>query len=209
MSMSVEEFLQRKGGVGILSVLNERGKTFSRIESEVAISSDTVSKRKDQAMDIGLIDIRPAKQNGRTVTEYHLTEFGEAVTEKLAKEGVVSNYLSMRTHQRKVQEKTNEVVDWLTENPDYFLHFPEVSEETLIDRSADPGETTEESLQDQDFELPDDVPSSAGTEDSNRNEGDGEEQTDRTQRPINDFDFHKYAESDKASSEGGETNDDQ
>lgn len=140
MSTTLEGFLQRKGAVGLLSVLNERGKTYSEIESEVSITSDTISKRTEEATELGLVERQAARREHRTVTEYHLTDFGEAVAEKLAREGVVSNYLSMRTHQEKVKEKTEEVVEWLAENPNYFMHFEEAEKETLIDRTtADAG----------------------------------------------------------------------
>jgi len=134
MAPTIQEFLDSKGGVGLLAVLNERGKTYTEIESEVAISSDTISKRKDEALEIGLIEMKPAKRRNRTVTEYHLTDFGEELVRQMALKGIVSNYLSMRTHQRKVDEKREELIDWVYQNPSQFMEFVEAREETLIDR---------------------------------------------------------------------------
>lgn len=168
MSTTLEGFLQRKGAVGLLSVLNEHGKTYSEIESEVSITSDTISKRTDEATELGLVERQAARREHRTVTEYHLTEFGEAVTEKLAREGVVSSYLSMRTYQEQVKEQTAEVVDWLAENPDYFMHFEEVEKETLIDRTTPESGAAPSAEGDRDVELPDQV--SGQTGDTNADE---------------------------------------
>lgn len=152
--MMVQEFLRQKGGIGLLTVLNERGKTFSEIESEVAITSDTLSKRADEALEIGLIERKAAKRHNRTATEYHLTEFGEEIVQRMALEGVVSNYQDMRTHQRKLEEKTDAVIDWLYANPSQFLEYEKANEETLIDRTEDArsesSETVEASSQDGD-----------------------------------------------------------
>lgn len=137
MAPTIQKFLRLKGGVGLLTVLNERGKTYSEIESEVEITSDTISKRKDEALEIGLIDMKPARRNNRTVTEYHLTDLGEELVREMALKGVVSNYLSMRTHQRQVEEKTEEVIDWVNQYPSQLMEFVEAREETLIDRSED------------------------------------------------------------------------
>lgn len=137
MGVTVQEFLRRKGGVGLLSVLNERGKSFSEIETEVEITSDTISKRKDEAMELGLIELKPARRENGTVSEYHLSDLGEALVHKMAMKGIVSNYRSMRTHQREIEEKTDEVVEWVYQNPSQLMQFTEAHEETLIDRRAD------------------------------------------------------------------------
>jgi len=185
MSKTVEQFLQQKGGVGLLSVLHEGGKTYSEIESEVAITSDTVSKRKNAALEIGLIEVRAARRNNRTMNEYHLTDFGEAVVERLAVEGVVSNYHSMRMHQRKVEEKTAEVVSWLSDNPNHFMHFEEVTKETLIDRT-DEDENGNEAVTvpgDRKVDMPEDVVDETDTEGSGEST-DGEHDDGRTQRDL-------------------------
>jgi len=203
MSTTVEEFLQRKGGVGLLSVLNDGGKTYSEIESEVAITSDTISRRKDEALDIGLVEIRAARRHGRTLNEYHLTDFGEAVAERLAVEGVVSNYHSMRMHQRKVEAGTDEVVAWLTDNPNHFMHFEEVTEETLIDRT-DKGESEAVTVPgDRKVDIPKDVADEMDTE-SAGGDADDEHDDGRTQRDLPEM----LEEELQAKSENEEENDD-
>lgn len=203
MSTTVEEFLQRKGGVGLLSVLNDGGKTYSEIESEVAITSDTISRRKDEALDIGLVEIRAARRHGRTLNEYHLTDFGEAVTERLAVEGVVSNYHSMRMHQRKVEAGTDEVVAWLTDNPNHFMHFEEVTEETLIDRT-DEGESEPVAVTgDRTVDMPDEVANETNTE-TDGDDADDKHDDGRTQREITEIAMEEELQ-DKSENENDES----
>jgi len=106
MVKTLGEFLKSKGGVGLLVVLQNRGKTYSEIEPDVLITSSTISTRLDDACDLGVVEIIPARRHGRTLNEYHLTDFGEAVVQDLAMRGVVSNYRDMRTHYQSMKEKT-------------------------------------------------------------------------------------------------------
>lgn len=137
MAKSLDEFLQSKGGVGLLTVLQNRGKTYSEIEPNVLITSSTISTRTDDALDLGLIEIKPARRHGRTLNEYHLTDFGEAVVRELAMRGIISNYRDMRTHHQSMKEKTEEFTEWFRDNPGEFVGFEEAHEETLIKRESD------------------------------------------------------------------------
>lgn len=137
MSVSLAEFLSRKGAVGLLVVLVERGKSYSEIESEIDATTDTVSKRRDEALELGLIELKPAKRETRTLKEHHLTEFGERITEKLSREGVVTNYMAMRTHQTKVEDGKDAVIDWVRENKDELDAHAADTRTTFIDRTSD------------------------------------------------------------------------
>ena len=141
MAKSLDEFLESKGGVGLLAVLQNRGKTYSEIEPDVIITSSTISSRFDDATELGLIEIIPARRHGRTLDEYHLTDFGEAVVNELAVRGVISNYRDMRTHYQSMEEKLDEFTTWFHENPGQFAGFSEAHEETLIHRDTSDSET--------------------------------------------------------------------
>ncbi|AEN07718.1 hypothetical protein Halar_0472 (plasmid) [halophilic archaeon DL31] len=147
MVKTLGEFLKSKGGVGLLVVLQNRGKTYSEIEPDVLITSSTISTRLDDACDLGVVEIIPARRHGRTLNEYHLTDFGEAVVQDLAMRGVVSNYRDMRTHYQSMKEKTEEFITWFHENPGEYAGFTEAHEETLIKRDE---ETSDEDNGDDD-----------------------------------------------------------
>jgi DNA-binding HxlR family transcriptional regulator len=136
MPTSLHKFLESKGGVGLLAVLQNRGKTYSEIEPDLIITSSTISTRLDDATELGLIEIIPARRHGRTLDEYHLTDFGEAVVKELAMRGVISNYRDMRTHYQSMEEKLDEFITWFHDNPGRFVGFSEAHEETLIRRDT-------------------------------------------------------------------------
>lgn len=179
MATSLDEFLESKGGVGLLAVLQNRGRTYSEIEPDLIITSSTISTRFDDAIELGLIEIIPARRHGRTLDEYHLTDFGEAVVQELAVRGVISNYRDMRTHYQSMEEKLDEFITWFHDNPGQFAGFSEAHEETLIrrdtsdaesDMSSDEAEATTEEADNESrthvVGSPDDVGGSPAGEDS-------------------------------------------
>lgn len=193
---SIIEYLESKGGVGLLVVLDEQGRLFSEIEPEVAISSSTLSKRIDEALEIGFIEMQPVKRRERTRTQYILTGMGERLVRELSRESVVSSYWAMLEHQKQIRAGTASAIEWYKNNPSELLAFPEANEETLVV----PNEETEEEEGDHSVEEPqvptesssedetdDDAPSTdepesdgeAGEEDT-EDEGDNDESTDET-----------------------------
>lgn len=131
MGTTVKEFLRSKGGVGLLVALNERGKLFTEMEPDVSVSSSTLSKRKDEALEIGLIEMVPVKHRDRTRTEYQLTEMGEDVVWYLSMEGVVSNYQAMRTHEKQVEKGKEAAIEEIYKNPGDILAHTSAMKETL------------------------------------------------------------------------------
>lgn len=209
MAKSLDEFLDSKGGVGLLTVLQNRGKTYSEIEPDVIITSSTISTRFDEAADLGLIEIIPARRHGRTLDEYHLTDFGEAVVQELAVRGVISNYRDMRTHYQSMEEKLDEFTTWFHDNPGQFTGFPEAHEETLIRRETtdtesgteteDAEDTTEEASEKRPRPhsegVPDDIggaPSDADSETGS--EENAEDSNDDPQRRLSDADLQEEME---------------
>lgn len=201
MTATLIEFLESKGGVGLLVVLQERGKTYSEIEPDVLITSSTISTRLDDALEIGLIEMKPARRGDRTMTEYHLTDFGEEVVHELAVRGVVSNYRDMRTHHRAVERKTSEFIEWVHDNPGRLAGFREVHDETLIIRGAEETESgdgedgddentesTERVVRPHTEDLPDDVPVGSGEGDS---EASSETEGDDAQKQLSDPDVQE------------------
>lgn len=200
MATSLDEFLESKGGVGLLAVLQNRGKTYSEIEPDLIITSSTISTRFDDAIELGLIEIIPARRHGRTLDEYHLTDFGEAVVQELAVRGVISNYRDMRTHYQSMEEKLDEFITWFHDTPGQFAGFSEAHEETLIRRdtsdaesdvSSDEGENSTEEADNESrthvVGFPDDVGGGPAGEDSETgSEASTENSDDDAQSKLSD-----------------------
>ncbi|WP_147441284.1 hypothetical protein, partial [Halorubrum sp. Atlit-26R] len=134
MAVTLQEFLQSKGGVGLLSLLHERPMTYSEIEPEIGVTSSTIVARRDDAAELGLLDVSLGEGEVGTKRVYTLTDMGEFLTDKMAREGIVSNYRKMRTHQQLVDEQTDGLVQWMKENPSELLQFRNGGDGTIISK---------------------------------------------------------------------------
>lgn len=135
MRITVQEFLRKKGAIGLLSLLHERPKTYSEIKPEIGVVSDTIITRRDEAAELGLLNISLGDANVGTKKVYHLTPMGEFLTDQMAREGLVSSYRKMRTLEQLVDEQTDTVVQWVDENPSQLLQFEE-ADGTIIQTSS-------------------------------------------------------------------------
>lgn len=144
MGITLQEFLRKKGAIGLLSLLHERPRTYSEIEPEIEVVSDTIITRRDEAAELGLLNISLGDADVGTKKVYHLTDMGEFLTEKMAREGLISNYRKMRTLEQLVDEQTDTVVRWVGENPSQLLQFEEADGTIIQDQSqTDPSPTGE------------------------------------------------------------------
>lgn len=139
--MDIPEFLQSKGGVGVIVALMERGKVFTEIEPDVNASSSTLSARLDNAVEIGFVERKSARRHDRTRVEYHLTEMGEELGRKLSREGVVRSYQAMMTQKQNIEDGVDATIDWFESDPSLLLAYPSGMSETMIDRSRTRPET--------------------------------------------------------------------
>lgn len=135
---TIEKFLQAKGSVGLMALLHERPMTYSEIESEIEITSSTITNRRDDAAALGLLTIEVASDEHGTKKVYILTDMGEYLADKMAREGIIANYRKMRMLQQLVDEQTDEVINWVRENPSQLLTFPE-ADKGIIDVSLEGG----------------------------------------------------------------------
>jgi len=140
MEITVEEFLNRKGAIGLLSLLHERPMTYSEIEPEIEVTSDTIITRRDEAADLGLLNISLGEAENGTKKVYHLTDMGEFLTDKMAREGLISNYRKMRTLEELVDEQTDGLIDWVADNPSQLLHFEDAQDGTILRDGSSSGE---------------------------------------------------------------------
>nr|WP_176705242.1 hypothetical protein [Halobacterium sp. GN101] len=147
MEITLQEFLRRKGAIGMLSLLHERPRTYSEIEPEIEVTSDTIITRRDEAADLGLMNISLGEAENGTKKVYHLTEMGEFLTERMAREGLISNYRKMRTLEELVDEQTEDFVTWVGENPSQLLQFEEAQDGTIL-RDSRPSRTSSNSQED-------------------------------------------------------------
>ena len=121
---TVWDCLQLKGSVGLLALLYEKPRTYSELESEIEITSSTISRRRDDADHLDLLTVELESDEHGTKHVYTLTDMGEFLARRMAHEGITSSYHKMRDHQQTIEMKTEEVADWVKQNPGELLHFP-------------------------------------------------------------------------------------
>lgn len=170
MTKSVSEFIDLKGGVGLIAALNGGEKQWTELKTEIGVANDTLSARKREASDIGLIEIVEGHYLGRETDFYRLTEMGEELADHMVRSGLVRNWQDMRTHAQKVDELTDELIEWVEENPGEFSFYREANEETYIRRPDDDGQEAPEA-------------ESSTSDDDGIDEGDGDTDDDGAGEP--------------------------
>ena len=136
---TVVEFLQLKGSVGLMALLYEKPRTYSELESEIEITSSTISRRRDDADNLGLLTVGLESDDHGTKHVYTLTDLGNYVAERLGSKGIISSYYEMRDRQKEIEQKTEEVIEIVRENPSNFIPFETSRDERIEPREEDDG----------------------------------------------------------------------
>lgn len=141
MSNQIEEFFKRDGAIGLILTIGLDDARFKEIESQVAVSHDTVSNRIDEARNMGLIKTEPASGVGTEFTNI-LTETGTICykgMKELDLEEAHTEYIDAKRKRNKLSgEYTQKVGDehiWL----EWVLDI-DVSRDTLMRRFKHRGE---------------------------------------------------------------------
>ena len=117
MSLTVQEFLRRKGAIGLLSMLHERPMTYSELATQIEITSSTITTRRDEAAELGLLEVNLGGKKGGQKKVYILTDMGELLTDQMARQGIVDNYRKMRVLQELLDKQTEDLAQWVEDNP--------------------------------------------------------------------------------------------
>jgi DNA-binding HxlR family transcriptional regulator len=186
------EFLELKGSVGLIALLYERPRTYSELESEIEITSSTISRRRTDADHLGLLTMELESDEHGTKHVYTLTDLGNYVADRMAHKGIISSYYQMRDRQKEIEQKTEEIVEWVADNPTNFIKFDAAREERITPRN-DPGTPSEleevrAAKEDSDEEADTGGNDGAGTstdeaDDQTEAESDSEESSERPQSP--------------------------
>jgi DNA-binding HxlR family transcriptional regulator len=133
------EFLQLKGSIGLIALLYERPRAYSELESEIEITSSTITRRRIDADHLGLLTVELESNDHGTKHVYTLTDLGNYVAERMANKGIVSTYYQMRDRQKEIEQKTEEIVKWVENNPTNFIKFEAALDERIAPREEDTG----------------------------------------------------------------------
>lgn len=106
--MDVEEFLGLKGAVPLLCELNEEGVSFSDLEDNLPVATSTFNIRREQALNLDLIEVVGEQLGSRGRHVYTLTEKGKEIRDLLDERGVTQTYQQYRLlEEQYIDEKVS------------------------------------------------------------------------------------------------------
>jgi DNA-binding HxlR family transcriptional regulator len=113
------EYFAKKGAVDVLAELSSEPKMFGELQREVNVSSATLSKRLDEAQEIGLIKKTTIEPPGGEMTVgYRLSLLGFVIYKLIEREGLMSliekkNRLESEIEeiQTKLRDSTEDILD--------------------------------------------------------------------------------------------------
>jgi len=122
---ALSEFLESKGAVELLIVLSEGDVPYSEFEDEVPVAKSTFHIRREQAVELQLID------SGRRQTEdgfenvYRLTSLGEVLVQKIKESGLIKLFWRLQEIQEQYDDAREEIPEWVSESEIDFdeLHY--------------------------------------------------------------------------------------
>lgn len=125
MVSDIAQFLDAKGGVGVLSAVSDGDKTNTEIQQAVNVTTSTLSSRLTEAENIGLIEGSSTERYDRRTVAYSLTSLGRYVTLQLADENVITNYWKMVAYEELVDDGVEQVKETLDENMESMEMIPD------------------------------------------------------------------------------------
>lgn len=112
------EFLQQECAIGILVRLDANdGMRNGELHDKVHISSTTLSKRLNEGLDAGLVTITRHPDDHGNAKRYQLTTGGERVIRRMERLEMVDLYPEFFAVNQELDEKTEELVNWIQESP--------------------------------------------------------------------------------------------
>lgn len=116
MPESISDFLQKRGSIGVLSLLQSGGgQRFTDLDEKLNISSATLTTRIGEARDLGLVTPEMDESDYSVGNQYRITDRGQAVTREMDRLGIVHAKLTILDLQKQIDEELPNLLDWLKE----------------------------------------------------------------------------------------------
>lgn len=118
---TIGEFLELKGAVELLIVLADGDVPYSKLEDTVPVSKSTFHKRRQQAVELQLIDSGRQQTGDGDGFEnvYRLTALGDVVVQRIREAGLVQLFKAWQQIRAQYDEAREEIPVW-AENVDSF-----------------------------------------------------------------------------------------
>lgn len=122
----IAAFLTRTGSIGLLrEVQHMDGSRFTELDEALDVSSSTLSKRLEEACELGLLEPTLESTDYGTNTRYKLTGTGRKVRNVMEHRGIIRTYDKIRTLEEQLDESIEDLREWVTtemfhgESPDF------------------------------------------------------------------------------------------
>jgi len=115
--LTLSDFLSKTGGTEFILAceFSEKGRKFGEIDEELVCASSTVSERKKEAQDLGIIELvteRFESEHANT-RRYKLTEGGLAIKIALTAMNIPDSYVKFARGKIEFEEGRKGAVEWV------------------------------------------------------------------------------------------------
>jgi DNA-binding HxlR family transcriptional regulator len=111
---SISDFLQKRGALGILTLLSmEDGQRFSDLDDRLTISSSTLTRRLTEARGLGLVVPGMTPEESSVSNEYRITTRGKRVARRMEHQGLIHAVRTILDYQQDVESELPALLDWV------------------------------------------------------------------------------------------------
>lgn len=116
-SETISDFLQKRGGLGILTLLSmEDGQRFTDLDEKLSISSSTLNLRLGEARGIGLVVPGMNTEETSVSNEYRITTRGKCVARRMENQGLTHAVRTILDYQQDVENEMPDLLEWIEAN---------------------------------------------------------------------------------------------
>ena len=109
-------FLGKKGAVELLCEVDQwEGSRFTDLKSMVPVSSSTLSKRLEEAVDCKILEIDIASSEYGTQKRYVFTTPGKQIRNKMQTQGLIRVYHEYQAYQKELKAQKGTLEEWIEE----------------------------------------------------------------------------------------------
>ncbi|ELZ01036.1 winged helix-turn-helix transcriptional regulator [Natrialba aegyptia] len=113
-SESISDFLQKRGALGILTLLSmEDGQRFSDLDEQLTISSSTLTRRLTEAHGLGLVIPGMNPEETSVNNEYRITTRGKRVARRMENQGLSHAVRTILDYQQDVETELPNLLNWV------------------------------------------------------------------------------------------------
>lgn len=118
-SESISDFLQKRGALGILTLLSTAdGRRFKDLDEQLTISSSTLTLRLTEARGLGLVVPGMDTDETSVNNEYRITTRGKRVARRMESQGLIHAIQTILDYQQEVESEMGDLLNWVKTNQD-------------------------------------------------------------------------------------------